>query len=161
MASTPDGVDALWARTVEASGIRNGIDRGEAWWRWRYDASPVGPYRVVELRRGDDLAAAAVVTVREDFGGRFAYLLELQAIDADAARAVLRRVAAFSGVAGVATVAVDRGPLHRLATAAGMRTLPRRLEPKGGAWYGLVDTTGGGRVLDAPWHVGWGDMDHL
>jgi hypothetical protein len=41
-----------------------------------------------------------------------------------------------------------------------MRTLPHRLEPKG-AWYGLVDTTGAGRPLDAPWHVGWGDLDHL
>ena len=98
---------------------------------------------------------------REDFGGRFGYLLELQAVDVDAARSVLRAVASFEGISGIATVAVDGGPLHRLATSAGMRTLPRRLEPKGGAWYGLVDTTGGGRALDVPWHVGWGDMDHL
>jgi predicted N-acetyltransferase YhbS len=157
----PEGIDGLWARTVQAGGIANGIDRGATWWRWRYGASPLGPYRFVQLRRDGGLAGAAVVTAREDFGGRFAYVLELQAVDVEAARSVLRRIAAFEGIAGMATVAVDRGPLHRLASGAGMRTLPRRLEPKGGAWYGLVDTTGGGRRLDAPWHVGWGDMDHL
>lgn len=157
----PDGIEDLWRRTVRAGGIRNGINRGDAWFRWRYGASPLGPYHQVAVRRGGVLAAAAVTTVREDFGGRFAYLLELQADDADAARAALRTVAAIDGISGVATVAVERGPLHRLATAAGMRTLPHRLEPKGGAWYGLVDTTGGDRRLDAPWHVGWGDMDHL
>ncbi|MCU1373304.1 MAG: hypothetical protein JWO68_590 [Actinomycetia bacterium] len=157
----PEGLGVLWARTVEAGGIANGVDRGASWWQWRYGHSPLGPYRFVELRRDGELVGAAVATVRDDFGGRFAYLLELQAVDAAAARSVLRRVAAIEGISGIATVAVDRGPLHRLAAGAGMRTLPQRLEPKGGAWYGLVDTTGGGRRLDAPWHVGWGDMDHL
>jgi predicted N-acetyltransferase YhbS len=156
----PDGIDGLWAH-VRATGIGNGVDRGEAWCHWRYAASPVGGYRYVALRRGHDLVGLAVVLEREDFGGRFAYLLELQAADADAGRAVLRAVAGMAGISGVATVAVDGGPLHRLATAAGMRTLPKRLEPKGGAWYGLVDTTGGERDVSAPWHVGWGDMDHL
>jgi predicted N-acetyltransferase YhbS len=157
----PDGIDGLWSAVVRAGGIGNGVDRGEAWCRWRYGTSPLGPYRYVTVRRGGILAALAVVVVRQDFGGRFAYLLELQARDTDAARSALRAVAATDGISGVATVAVDGGPLHRLAADAGMRTLPRRLEPKGGAWYGLVDTTGGGRSLAAPWHVGWGDMDHL
>ena len=159
----PDGIDGLWShvrRDVEG-GVGNGVDRGEGWCRRRYEASPVGGYRYVAVERGGALAGLAVVLEREDFGGRFAYVLELQAVDPDAARAVLRGVAGFGGISGIATVAVDGGPLHRLATAAGMRTLPKRLEPKGGAWYGLVDTTGGGRDVAAPWHVGWGDMDHL
>ncbi|MCU1352891.1 MAG: hypothetical protein JWM05_2100 [Acidimicrobiales bacterium] len=159
----PDGIDGLWAhvrRDVEG-GVENGVERGEAWCRWRYEASPIGGYRYVALQRGATLAGLAVVLEREDFGGRFAYLLELQAIDAGAARAVLRGVADFEGISGIATVAVDGGPLHRLATRAGMRTLPKRLEPKGGAWYGLVATDGERRTLDIPWHVGWGDMDHL
>jgi predicted N-acetyltransferase YhbS len=156
----PEGIDGLWAQ-VRATGVVNGVDRGEAWCRWRYAASPTGAYRYVEARRGGSLAGLAVVRERDDFGGRFAYLLELQAVDVDAARQVLRAVGAIEGISGVATVAVDGGPLHRLATTAGMRTLPKRLEPKGGAWYGLVDTTGGGRDVTVPWHVGWGDMDHL
>jgi hypothetical protein len=154
----PDGIDGLWAGM--RAEVRNGVDRGEAWCRWRYEASPVGGYRYVAVRRGGALAGLAIVLLKDDFGGRFAYLLELQAADADAARSVLRAVAAVPGISGVATVAVDGGPLHRLGTAAGMRTLPHRLEPKGGAWYGLVDTVAG-RPLTAPWHVGWGDMDHL
>jgi predicted N-acetyltransferase YhbS len=157
----PDGIGALWERTVAAGGIRNGVDRGGAWWQWRYAASPLGPYRYFELRRGDALAAAAVVSSREDFGGRFGYLLELLADDAAAARAVLRAAAGrLVGISGLATIAVDRGPLHRIATAAGMRTLPRRLEPKG-AWYGCVDTTERSAPLDGSWHIGWGDLDHL
>jgi hypothetical protein len=154
----PVGIDGLWAQVRRE--VRNGVDRGEAWCRWRYEASPVGGYRYVEVRRGGALVGLAVVLVKDDFGGRFACLLELQAADADAGRSVLRAVAAVDGISGVATVAVEGGPLHRLATASGLRTLPRRLEPKGGAWYGLVDTVAG-RPLTGPWHVGWGDMDHL
>lgn len=156
----PAGVEALWRRTVARHGIRNGVDRGGAWWAWRYGASPLGPYRFLSVHRGDELVGAAVVTVREDFGGRFGYLLELLADDRHAARSVLRAAAAIEGISGLATVAVDGGPLHRLARSAGMRTLPKRLEPKGGAWYGVLATP----ELDPSgraWHVGWGDMDHL
>jgi hypothetical protein len=158
----PAGIDALWARTVERSAIRNGVDRGDAWWHWRYAASPLGPYRYLEHRRDGALVAAAAVTVREDFGGRFAYLLEVLADDADGVKALLRAIAAGSDdLAGVATVAVHDGPLVRLLTHAGMRTLPRRLEPKG-AWYGAVDTTGRHPVpASGSWHIGWGDLDHL
>jgi len=153
----PDGVEALWRRTVDRGGIANGVDRGEAWWRWRYAQAPLGPYRF--FAAGD--RAAAVVAVRDDFGGRFGYLLELLADDADAARSVLLAAATIEGLSGLATIAVDKGPLHRLATAAGLRTVPQRLEPKA-AWYGVVDTTGAHPDRPSrPWHVGWGDMDHL
>jgi RimJ/RimL family protein N-acetyltransferase len=155
VAGVPDAVSALWDATKAAGGIVNGVDRGEAWWRWRYEASPLGPYRFFAF--GDQ--AAAVVVEHEDFGGRFAYVLELLASDAAAAKAVLRAiVAGIPGLAGVATVAVDDGPLLRLATAAGLRTVPVRFEPRS-ANYGLVATDG--RPLSGPWHVGWGDMDHL
>jgi hypothetical protein len=166
----PEGLDALWAVAIKAGDVRNGIIRDAAWWRWRYAASPMSAYRWFEVRRGQRLAGAAAVVVREDFGGRFAYLLELEAIDRDAARAVVRAVIAnVRDVSGIATVAVDRGPLHRLATSAGLRTLPRRLEPKG-LWFGFVDNaraagvsqqTPTGGLASAPWNIVWGDLDHL
>lgn len=151
----PATVEALWRRAVERDGIANGVDRGAAWWRWRYADAPRGAYRFVAV--GD--RAAAVVLPRREHGLRVGYVLELLAADGVAARAALR--GAGRGLQALVTLAVDGGPLHRLARAAGMRTVPRRLEPKG-AWYGVVDTTGAdpGRP-SAPWHVGWGDMDHL
>jgi hypothetical protein len=158
----PDGLDALWARTVRDGTIRNGIIRDGAWWQWRYADSPMSTYRWFEARRDGELVGAAVVLLRDDFGGRFGYLLELQAVDPDAARRVVRAITgSLREVSGLATVAVDNGPLHRLALAAGMRTLPQRLEPKG-LWFGYVDNDGTTAHLETqPWHIGWGDLDHL
>ena len=66
-----------------------------------------------------------------------------------------------SGPPPTATVAVDHGPLHRLATGGGLRTLPQRLEPKG-LWFGFVDNDGTtSHLTSQPWHIGWGDLDHL
>jgi hypothetical protein len=162
VASPPEGLDALWARTRHDGAIRNGIIRDAAWWQWRYAASPMSTYRYFEARRDGELAGAAAVVVRDDFGGRFAYLLELQAIDGDAARRVLRAVIAeVRDISGVAAVAVDRGPLHRVASAAGLRPLPQRLEPKG-LWFGFVDNdTTTAHLVDQPWSIQWGDLDHL
>ena len=158
----PAGLDELWATTVANGGVRNGIIRDAAWWDWRYARSPMSSYRYFETRRGDRLVGAAAVVVREDFGGRFAYLLELQAVDGDAAREIVRAVAgALGDVSGIATVAVHNGPLHDMARAGGLRTLPQRLEPKG-LWFGFVDndaTTS--HLTTAPWNIGWGDLDHL
>ncbi|MEA3018544.1 MAG: hypothetical protein QOI47_68 [Actinomycetota bacterium] len=158
----PDGLDALWASTVKGGDIRNGILRDGAWWRWRYADSPMSTYRYFEARRAGALVGAAAVVARDDFGGRFAYLLELMATDREGARQVLRAVTGcMHDISGVATVAVDGGPLHRLATSAGMRTLPRRLEPKG-LWFGFVDNDGStAHLATAPWAISWGDLDHL
>jgi hypothetical protein len=158
----PVGLDALWAHTVRSAGVRNGIIRDAAWWRWRYQDSPMSTYRWFEVRRGDQLAAAAAVVVRDDFGGRFAYLLELQAVDGSAAREVVRAVAHTIGdVSGLAMVAMPDSPLLRLGTAAGLRALPQRLEPKG-LWFGYVDNDGTtGHLAAAPWAIQWGDLDHL
>lgn len=158
----PDGLDALWASTVKAGNLRNGIIRDAAWWRWRYADSPMSAYQYFEARRDRQLVGAAAVVVRDDFGGRFAYLLELMAADRDGARQVLRAVTeSVRDISGVATVAVDRGSLHRLATSAGLRTLPRRLEPKG-LWFGFVDNDGTtAHLTTQPWAIQWGDLDHL
>ena len=159
----PDGLDGLWASWLRDGSIRNGIVRDAAWWQWRYAASPMSAYRYFEARRDRRLVGAAAVVVREDFGGRFAYLLELLAEDRDAARRVVRAVAAnVRDVGGIATVAVDGSHLHRIATSAGLRTLPQRLEPKG-LWFGFVDNAQAGldRLTTQPWAIGWRDLDHL
>jgi hypothetical protein len=159
----PEGLDDLWATWAATGRIRNGIVRAAAWWDWRYARSPMGPYRYFEVRAGSSLLAAAVVVVHEDFGGRFAYLLELLAEDRDAGRALLRTIVRWvDGVAGLAAVAVQGSHLHRIARASGMRTLPRRLEPKG-LWFGFVDNgaRGWSRLRTAPWAIQWGDLDHL
>ena len=156
----PDGLDALWARFVRGGRIFNGVDRGEAWWRWRYLDSPLGPYRIFAVHRDGRLVGAAAVVVRDDFGGRFGYLLELVADRGTDGQALLRAIAAtIDGLSGLAAVAVERSALHKLLMATGMPTLPTRLEPKG-AWYGIV-ATAGGVDLDQDWHIGWGDLDHL
>jgi hypothetical protein len=158
----PQGLDGLWASTVEQQGLRNGIIRDAAWWQWRYADSPMSAYGYFDVRRAGALAGAAAVVVREDFGGRFAYLLELQAVDRDAARGVVRAIVNDVGdVSGLATVAVGDSPQHALATSAGLRTLPQRLEPKG-LWFGFVDNDGTTSHLTAqPWAIQWGDLDHL
>jgi hypothetical protein len=166
----PEGLDSLWASTLRSAGVRNGIIRDAAWWQWRYADSPMSAYRYFEARRDRRLVGAAAVVVRDDFGGRFAYLLELQADDRDAARMVVRAVVGnLRDVSGVATVAVGGGPLHHLATSSGLRTLPQRLEPKG-LWFGFVDNARAAGSPDAgttsdlqhaPWAIQWGDLDHL
>ena len=159
----PDGLDGLWATWLRAGSLRNGIIRDAAWWQWRYADSPMSEYRYFECRRGGTLAGAACVVVREDFGGRFAYLLELLAVDRDAARSVVKAAAGnLRDIAGIATVAVDGSHLHRTAASAGLRTLPQRLEPKG-LWFGFVDNTKTDldRLTSQPWAIGWGDLDHL
>ena len=106
---------------------------------------------------------AAVVTVREDFGGRFGYLLELLADDADAAAAVLLRGRRLGhGPVG----AGDDRRRRRAAAPAGHRRRHAHAAPparaEGRAWFGFVDTDGRRtNLVDESWHVGWGDMDHL
>lgn len=160
--SPPDGLDGLWAHTVRSGNVRNGIIRDAAWWRWRYEESPMSAYRWFEVRRGRELVGAAAVVEREDFGGRFGYLLELQAVDGDSARQLVRAVSgALRDVSGLAMVAMPDSHLLRLATSAGLRTLPQRLEPKG-LWFGFVDNDGTtARLAEDAWAIQWGDLDHL
>jgi hypothetical protein len=156
----PSGLDDLWARVVAASDIRNGVVRDSAWWAWRYERSPLGPYRYVEVREAGRLQAAAVVAEREDFGGRFGYVLELLAVEPSAAHAAVATAANdIAGVVGLVTQVMGGSALDRLSRAGGLRRLPRRLEPKT-TRFGIADHTGTlGSVDD--WHVGWGDQDHL
>ena len=160
VAGPPDGVDQLWQSL--AAEWPYGVRRDGEWWRWRYASKPSPDYRFFEVRDGGRLRAAAVITTREDFGGRFAFLLELLAADRDAARAVVGAVAAAAtDVAGLATTAIDGTPQARWARWGGLRPLPRRLAPKP-LHFGVADNVGDRPDLAAaPWSVAWGDLDHL
>lgn len=157
----PDDVDALWSHVAVASPY--GIRRDTAWWRWRYDAHPDRPYRLYEVRDGTTLTGAAAALLRDDFGGRFAYLLELLADGPAAARALVAAVADDVGreASGIVTTGLEPSPVATAARHAGLRPLPRRLEPKP-LHFGVADNTRGHPDLAAhPWSVAWGDLDHL
>ena len=156
----PDGIDELWRATAPRP--PNGILRDAAWWRWRYDGHPDRPYALYEARRDGRLAGAAATVVRDDFGGRFVYLLELLARDRAAARALVGAVVDdHRGVSGLATVGLDGSPVAVAARWAGLRPLPRRFEPKS-LEFGIADNAGTRPDLaSAAWSVAWGDLDHL
>lgn len=157
----PAGLDELWARVSGPVGY--GVVRDSAWWRWRYAGAPAGHgYRYVEVRDGDRLTGAAVVRSQERFGGRFAFLLELLADGDTAAGALLRAVPHVDPDAvGAVTLVVEGSVQHAMARAAGLRPLPRRLEPHP-ARFGTVDITGHHPdAVTGGWHLGWGDLDHV
>jgi hypothetical protein len=158
----PAGLDDLWARS---GAVTTGVRRSQAWWDWRYGAHPDRPYRYLSVRRGAALAGAAVTTVREGFGGRFVYLLELLADDAPAAQALGRAAATHAasvGAAGVAVMGLPGTRLEARARQAGFRRLPARLDPKPTS-FGAVPNDGKtwAHLGSLPWSVSWGDLDHL
>lgn len=161
VAEVPAGIDDLWRDEV-APTVPNGIVRDGAWWRWRYAANPDRPYRYYEVRRAGRLRGAAVTTVREAFGGRFAYVLEFLTADPSAARDLAGAIAdGEQDTDGAAMITLAGSTMDRLSRRAGFRRLPRRLEPRP-QYFGAVPN-----VEEAPdpsalsWSVAWGDLDHL
>ena len=158
----PEGLDALWISV--ASRWPFGVARGAEWWRWRYSLRPDRPYVFAEARRAGRLVGAAAAMVRDDLGGRFLCLLELLAEDARAARDVVGALVAQADILGTVAVAATTlpGTWHdRMARAAGLRPLPRRLEPQP-MHVGLADNAGtmpAGALRG--WSLCWGDLDHL
>lgn len=155
----PAGLDALWERTRPA----NGLVRDEAWFRWRYAAAPdPSAYRWFEVREQGRLAAVAVTTQKQAFGGTFTYVLEHTADSVRSARALTAALArGAQGTAGLAMLARGGSRADRLARAGGFRRLPRRLEPHP-QWFGAVPTTPSSPdPAGLAWTVAWGDLDHL
>lgn len=183
----PDGLDDLWERIRHWSPC--GISRNEAWWRWRYAAHPDRPYSYAVLRRSGRLAAAvatrvvrgegvgaAVVGERGSggeggsvaaAGGRgsdkgLLYVMDLLAEDEEAAAGVVR--AAVGGAleaAGVVILALPGTWLAHLASAAGLRRLPRQLEPRPMLLGVVAGSERNGDLALRPWTVSWGDHDHV
>ncbi len=156
----PQGLDDLWA--VTARHVDNGVVHDAAWWRWRYVDRPAGHYRFHEVRRDGRLVAAAATTVRDAFGARFVHVLDLQAVDVAAARAVMSAALADrDGAVGAATIALPGTRIARLAGACGFRRLPRRLEPNEQILGLFRNDPAGADLTDRDWTVTWTDLDHL
>jgi GNAT superfamily N-acetyltransferase len=156
----PDGLDELWSQTAES--VPNGIVHDAAWWRWRYVQRPAGDYRFHEVRRDGELLAAAASSVRDAFGGRFLHLLDLQAVSAPAAQAVLAAAVRDAPDAhGAATIALPGTRIAELVAACGFRRLPRRLEPNEQVLGLFHNDPSVGDLSDRSWSVGWTDLDHL
>lgn len=167
----PSGIDELWRDYSSRSG-ESGVIRDSAWWAWRYGANPDMPYHYYEARRHGGLTGAAVTRVVDAFGGRFAYVLELLAADAWAARALVSAVAAGEGTAGegtagqrgvdgVALIALAGSVMDGLSRAAGFRRLPRRLEPHPQYFGAVPNAESSPDPATLAWAVAWGDLDHL
>ena len=159
----PDGLDELWASVSAMSPW--GVARHAGWWRWRYWSRPDRPYLFAESRRAGRLTGAACALVREDLGGRFLCLLELLAPDRAVARdlvgTLLRSATGLLGIVGVAATALPGSHHYRMARAAGLRPLPRRLEPRP-MHVGVVDNAGTlPGLARRPWSLAWGDLDHI
>jgi GNAT superfamily N-acetyltransferase len=158
----PAALDGLWA-AVGAS-QPTGIVRDAAWWDWRYARRPGSAYRYVTVTRDGALAGAAVLTVRERYGGRFGLVCELLAVDERAARGLRRGaedVARAERADGLAAVALPATPQARLLTSAGMRRVPRRLEPRPLRVMVATPGTDAGPLAALAWTMSWGDLDHL
>lgn len=159
----PEDLDELWAAVAVEH--PNGIARNGAWWRWRYAGHPEAAerYRYLEVRHGERLVGAAATCVREELGGQFLCLLELLALDERAATAVVRAIVdgALGEADGVVLTAVPGSRLDRLAGAAGLRAVPKRLDPKP-VFFGVVAHP---QLLpdprDVAWSTAWGDLDHI
>jgi redox-sensitive bicupin YhaK (pirin superfamily) len=114
----------------------------------------------------EPVAGAAVTTVQETAGGRFAYVLEwLTADDGAAAALGAALTRGEDDVDGVIAAALPGTALARHARRAGFRRLPRALEPRplrflvaGGPAH---DPAASDRLAAAPWTFAWGDLDHL
>jgi GNAT superfamily N-acetyltransferase len=157
----PEDLDELWQAVEEHH--PNGISRTAAWWRWRYHEHPEETYAYLEVRDGARLVAATAARVREEFGGRFLCLLEMLAVDERAAKALVAAVAegALGAVDGIVLTAVPGSRLDHLAGAGGLRTVPRRLDPKP-VFFGVVPHP---ELVPDPtaleWSTAWGDLDHI
>lgn len=162
----PEGLDDLWERNRHWSPC--GISRNGAWWRWRYAAHPDAPYTYAVLRRSGRLAAvAATRVVRGECGGRgfdkgLLYVMDLLADDEEAAAGVLRAaVGGAEDAAGVVVLALPGTRLAHFASAAGLRRLPRPLEPRPMLLGVIAGTERNGDLALRPWTISWGDHDHV
>jgi GNAT superfamily N-acetyltransferase len=156
----PSGFDQLHTRVAPRLGC--GLGRGARWWRWRYAAAPRSDYRTYEARRGDRLVGVAVVADRERMGARFRYVFDLLAEDDAAARSVLAAALGDDSESGPVVAAAMLGLrgswAAQRARGCGFRRLPRALEPRPMVLGVVTPTTA---THPQPWHISWGDHDHL
>jgi GNAT superfamily N-acetyltransferase len=160
LSAPPRDLDSLWAATAVWEPY--GVVHDAKWFDWRYAQRPGGEYAFYELRRGARLVGAAASALRRAYGASFVYVLDLLAEDEDAAAGLVRGLRRDAGdAAGLVAVALPNSRLAGLFRAAGLRRLPRQLEPQP-LHFGACDTAKRLPDLAAlPWTVSWSLADQL
>lgn len=158
----PGDIDSLWDATLQAEPTPSRLVHDQDWWDWRY-SRPGAAYRLHSVTEGGVLRGLCASLDRDAFGARVLHVMEVLALDEDAAAAVLAAAIADrdTDVVAVAAVATAGTRQARLLQTVGMRKVPVRLQPSA-AYVGLVHNTDGLPDLSAePWSVTWADFDHL
>jgi GNAT superfamily N-acetyltransferase len=161
--AVPDLPEDLGTLPVEDV-VGAGISRSERWWIWRYQDHPDRPYRFVAARRQDRLVGVGVLSWRRGAASRVGQLLELSAVDDDAARRVARGMVDLAdreGAGAVVAAGMAGTPGARRLARCGFWPVPRRLQPRPVRL--LVAELGEHRrgLADQRWGFQLGDQDHL
>lgn len=151
----PDGIQELWEAV--APGISFGVEKNEAWWRWRYGDHPTRPYTYHVIRDGGTLSAVAVTRYRADQD--VLAVLDLLAQTPDSGAELIGAIARSSDAGALAFITGKWSPWARLARAGGFRSIPFDRERQ--SVY-IRDLSGRRpNLTDQRWAVTWGDMDHV
>lgn len=153
---SPEGLDQLWGRVSHS--YPYGIVRDETWWAWRYGSHPRAPYSFFSCIRDGVLAGCAVA--KQHPRRRIVQLLDLLAVDASAARQLLRSIEeSFPECRAIAFRASSANHATNLLRAAGFRRVPSMFD-RHSPRFVVVPHNDELRALEqAPWVLSWGDMD--
>jgi GNAT superfamily N-acetyltransferase len=142
-------VQTLWRRQ---GALPARLARDEEHLNWRYVDSPRG-YRCFVVRSGNDVRGVAVV--ESGRRGRISFLAELAAVDARAARALVRRCLSEVPAPGVLLALPPAGrDGRRLLGSLGFLPTSRSLHP-------VVKALAPGRTAPREWQFALGDLDFV
>ena len=154
----------LWEDFARDVGV--GVERDEAYLRWRIFDKPGEVYRTIAVERGGRLDALCIFTLKDKHGGRVGYVMELlhrRGRGADARRLLRRAVnkLARDGADAVLAWCLPHSPNASAYTWNGFLPMPEKLRP--------IELHFGARAFDpsvasvvgdrASWYLSYLDSD--